>query len=83
MRNRPSPAVLVLLGAGIESKALAAALDITPQAVSLQLAGRTSPKAAGPLLELIEAEHGAQLAERVAEAIEEAASRHELARAAE
>lgn len=70
MRSQPSPAVLILLGAGISSKELAAKLDLTPQAVSLQLAGRTQSYATRGLLRLLRSGYGDDLADQVAAAID-------------
>lgn len=51
--RQPSPAVLILLQAGITGRQLAGELDLTPQAVSWQLAGRAA-ETSEDLLDAIE-----------------------------
>lgn len=72
MSNTPTPAGLILMQAGLSGRELAEALGVTPQAVSYQLAGKTSDAATHPLLELIEERAGYAVASAVAEAIDRA-----------
>lgn len=69
MSRPPTPAALALLEAGIQPKALAEELGVSPQAVSFHLAGKTtvtSPE----LLEAIGRRGGGKLATRVRKLIE-------------
>lgn len=68
MSNTPTPAALILLQKGISGRELAARLDVTPQAISFQLAGKaaaTSPDLLEAVAELADEATARELAEAI------------------